>query len=661
MTPHSTAGTTAVETIAPTALPPPPVPTPHKLRELAFAPHAGAIVELAATPDGGAVVTTDELGGARLWLSLDGKHEPAVLSLPEAEQLAIGRTADGLWIVARDQVGGLYIVKLDAKGRALSHVTVGPEPAIVGMVMTERGLLAWRADQTVVLVDADGAITARIPTEPHERVVAIGTAGKRAIALMEWGDGSHGVRWLGLDTTLAWGKPVKLQLDLTAPSEIALSPSGARIAVLSQDQSTVAVKAYDLASGKTLATGATNSATGELGFIDDNVIAVGSLEGISWLDLSAATPTLSEVVRATSPFARSGPVLAATKGRALTSTGGELALTTPSATEFLGYELVSPRFAEVAPNGQILVGVGETFSLLDAQLESVSSPALALPTGSAISQLEWLGGDDWLVETLKSGTTQWQLAVVDLAKNTSTLVRPDLKETHILAYEPATKLATLSFGSTSEVVRYDARTRAFDRVASVAKPSPYEQVLFVPTAPKLAGGTQLLHIQMRDRPTIKWLRDPAALDKPSATVTIEGSYAGSDAAGHVFLWRSTAGKLELAAYGVDGKPISTLPADGPVSLWPDATGSRIVEVGAHSIGLYRLDGTQVWLQNLASAQQALWLTDGSLAITSASGIARLDPATGAVVSARCGWRFGLSRSPHPPTPRLEPLCSQLAR
>lgn len=663
VTPHPAADTaTTGERVVPTALPAPPVPTPHKLRDLAFSPHAGSIVEVAATLDGTTAVTADELGGTRLWLSLDGKHEPAVLGLPEAEQLAIGRTSDGLWIVARDEVGGLYIAKLDATGRTLSHVTVGADPAIVGMAMTERGLLAWRADQAIELVDADGAIEARLPTEPRERVIAVGVAGKRAIALMELGDGSHGVRWLEVDKGLAWGKPVQLELDLTTPSRIALAPDGGRIAVLSQDQNRVEVRAYDLASGKAIATGTTNGVAAELGFIDESVVAVGSLQGISWLDVSVATPALSATVQATNPFARSGAVLAATNGRALTANGGELALMTPAATEYLGYDLVSPRFVEAAPDGQILVGSGETFSLLDAQLQATSSPTLALPLGSAASRLQWLGGDDWLVESLTAGgATQWQLAVADLARTTSTLVRPDLEAPHLLAYEPTTQLATLSLGTRSEVARYDAKTRALARVALVGKRSAYEQVLLAPTAPKLAGGTQLIYVQTRDRPTIKWLRDPAALDKPSATVTTEGSYAGSDAAGHVYLWRNAGAKLELTVYGVDGKAIATLPADGPVSLWPDPTGTRVVEVGAHAIGLYRLDGTQVWLQNLARAQRALWLSDGSLAITSAGGLARLDPATGAVVSARCGWRFGLTSKPHPPTPRLEPLCSQLAR
>jgi len=43
----------------------------------------------------------------------------------------------------------------------------------------------------------------------------------------------------------------------------------------------------------------------------------------------------------------------------------------------------------------------------------------------------------------------------------------------------------------------------------------------------------------------------------------------------------------------------------------------------------------------------------------AAGIARLDPATGAITAARCGWQFSLAPQPHPPTPKLEPVCTGL--
>jgi hypothetical protein len=155
-----------------------------------------------------------------------------------------------------------------------------------------------------------------------------------------------------------------------------------------------------------------------------------------------------------------------------------------------------------------------------------------------------------------------------------------------------------------------------------------------------------------------WVADPAHLDRIASTVTFPGSIAGGDAAGHAFGWEDAGGKVVLAVFR-DGKRTGTLPADAPVSLWPDPEGTRIVEVGTQAVTLVGLDGKVVWTKPLAGTSQALWLADGALAVVSAAGIARLDPATGAVTAARCGWGFGASAQPHPPATRVEPLCGQL--
>ena len=86
-----------------------------------------------------------------------------------------------------------------------------------------------------------------------------------------------------------------------------------------------------------------------------------------------------------------------------------------------------------------------------------------------------------------------------------------------------------------------------------------------------------------------------------------------------------------------------------------------MEVSANSIALYQIsDGKQLWTQELGGVQEAIWLADGTLAITSSGGIAHIDVATGNVTEARCGWRFGLTALQHPQTSRIEPLCAQRA-
>ena len=643
-----------------------PAPTMHKLRPVIEAPHTGQILELALSPDGTAALTADELGGIRLWPTLDGKQEPRIVSMPAPKQLAVTRTPGGFMVVSLDEVGGLYIGKLDATGRTISHVTVAPDPTFVGMAMTDLGLLAWRADQSLVLIDGDGAIKHRVTTEPTERVISIAVSGKRAMALIDK-DGTRVLRWLTLDR-LVWGATLKLD-DPDRGDQIALSPNGTRLATAHVDPKTKIpqVQIVDITKASVVSSspglpGAAVLASGpgpaavqfELGFLDDDNLAIGSPLGISWLDIKAGeAKTLDHV----SNQGRRSIAFGVGGGRAVSAANGELQLSTPSKTEYLGYDIVAPRFVEAAPNGELVVGTLEKLRRVDKGLTATGT---AFTLGKNITQFVSLGGNDWLVETADSG--KLALNVVDIASGQVQTLRTDLKESSVIMYEPSSQLVTLSFGSVSEVARYDAKAKRLDRVASVAKSSAYEQTLFAPLAPKLAGGNQVVQVVMRERPTVKWLRDAKSLDKPAATVTIEGSYAATDAAGHVYLWRAgQGGKLDLEIYA-DGKPIAQLPSDGPSLLWPDRMGKTVAIVGANTIALFNAStGKQLWAQDLGAIQEALWLDDGSLAITSGGGIARLDPAAGDVTTARCGWSFGLAGAPHPATSPVESLCAQLDR
>jgi hypothetical protein len=652
----------------PTAAPSQPIPTVHAKRDAAEAPHAGAIATLASSPDGASVLSADELGGVRLWITLDGTQEPRIVDMPLAKQLALGRFAGGFSAVARDEAGGLYVAKLDEAGRQLSHTTLPAEPPVAGMAMSSLGLLAWRTDQMFLLLDRDGATKDKLGTEPQQRVIAVAVSGKRALVVLEREGTKREARWLQLEPKLAWGSWLKLDAELEGPIEIALSPSGKRIAMLVGPKDPPAAArnpigglgtafVFELGKLKPITSEPIGTANVDIGFSDDDHVALGGLTGLAWIDLTVAKPKPSTMTPMASG-ARTQPAFATGGGRAVTAMNGELAISTTGKTQFLGYDTVSPRIAEVGPDGKLLVGVGDHMLLLDDQLRGASEPFTGI-TGM-IAELRWLGADDWLVESNNPSDATLQLALVD-GTHAITVVRKGIKEAQVLGYEPSTELVTMSFGAESEIARFDRKHRKLDRSAGVKKASPYEQTMFVPVSPKLARGMQLIQITMRDRTTVKWLRDASTLDKPAATVTVDGPFAGADAAGHVFMWRNTpAGQLELVVYA-DGKLLRTLPNTGAIALWPEPNGKRYVEVAQSSISLYDIEGKQLWFQQLATSQEALWLTDGSIAITSAGGVARLDPATGAVTAARCGWRFGLAPKQHPATPRVEPLCAQLRR
>jgi len=171
------------------------------------------------------------------------------------------------------------------------------------------------------------------------------------------------------------------------------------------------------------------------------------------------------------------------------------------------------------------------------------------------------------------------------------------------------------------------------------------------------GGKELVDITILNGATVTWT--DATTKQRSAAMPVT-AFITADAAGHVYAWTVDPASRQLVISVLEpGKVASTLPHDGTVTLWPDPRGTRVAELGSNQVALYKLDGTLVWKQSVMNANKVLWPSDDSLAVISATGIARLDAATGAVTGARCGWSFGLRPTAHTASVRMEPLCTQL--
>ena len=618
------------------------------------APHGGVIRRLAVTADGAAAITQDQLGGIRLWPTLDGTAEPRIVDLPATRGLAIAAEPRGFVVAALDQVGGLVIQVVDRDGIALQRASLRADPAHLGIEMTARGLIAWRADQVIVRVSTDGAITAQLPLEAGQRIVAVAVAGERAVAVIAT-ESKQRARFLTLGDGLAWGAWIDAGDEVGGV--IAVSPSGRRIASARhlKAQGIPQIVVIDTATGKVVAN-ETVAVVGALGFLDDDLLAVASLGAIQWLDLKTRTIAAAPIAGLTTDLPDSG-TLSVGGGHAIGISNSELLITTPSSVSYLGYDLETPAVAAVGPGGQLLVGVRESFALLDADLTATSLPSLGVPSDAAVSELRWVGGTTWLLEWSRSHDGQTTLASVDLAKPVPRALRTAMPMVGLLLYEPTTRLVTLSLGATPEVAAYDPVRHKLDPLSVLPKPASYRQIELVPVSPALAGGTQIVVIEMLDKMTMRWVKDPKDLAR-GASITIDGALGAADRAGHVYVWRSTPVGLELAIYR-DGAWVGTLPTDGAVAVWPAPTGSHVVLIGANRVSLVARDGKKVWTQPIQGASEALWLDDSSLAILGAGGLARFDVATGKVLAARCGWRFGPSAKPHPVSAQVEPMCAQL--
>src|ERR1041385_5670577 len=71
--------------------------------DVIFAPHGGSIRVLAASPDGTAVISCDDLGGVRLWPAPDGSKEPRIVQLPEPRAFALGTRPQGFVVATLDR------------------------------------------------------------------------------------------------------------------------------------------------------------------------------------------------------------------------------------------------------------------------------------------------------------------------------------------------------------------------------------------------------------------------------------------------------------------------------------------------------------------------------------------------------------------------------
>ena len=621
-------------------------------------PHGGPIAMVAETPDGTAAITSDELGGMRLWPALDGTREPCVVDLSPPRDLAIARHRDGFLVATIDAAQGLALTVLDDQGRTLRHATIAGDAGFIGMDMTDLGVLAWSDDQTIALYGFEGELLGRVGTEPGQRLANIAARGHFAVAEVDVvaGEGppTRIVRPLLLQPKLAWDKAIDVGGD--PMGAIAISGTGKRLAVavgFLGDKKSQAIRVIEPQTGRTIATQYIDMSV-EFGFSDDNHLAAAVGNGVTWIDLTkkAQLPTLGSMATPKSMFATGD-------GVALTAQGGELLVAKPDDPKYLGYQLESPQVATSGPNGNLVIGVGVEFAQIDSTLALVTAPTPSFPANSRVSELQWIGGDDYVANVANAdGSTEVMIVASDGRAPVALRAAPSVtRSVRPLHYEPSTHLLTVSFGDSPTVDRWIPAQRRIEKIAAVSRGKGFQQRELLPISPALAGGAEIVEVSLDEKTTVAWT--DATMKKQIATMPIT-SFVTADAAGHVYAWMVDAATAQLAlSVLVPGKQIATLPHDGTVTLWPDPKGTRVLELGASGAALYRVDGTLVWKLPMVGASEAVWSGDSAIAIVTASGVARLDAATGVVTATRCGWRFGLTAESHPQPARLEPVCTQL--
>lgn len=626
-------------------------PTTHEPR--IEAPHGGSITDLAVTADGSAAVTSDDLGGHRLWPTLDGQSEPRVIELPAPSQLAIARDPKGFLIAVIDEAGGLVLQVVDREGALRSRATLPLEPIFKGLAMTERGPLAWRSDQRIIRLAADGSTTAQLATEQGQRVlhVAVPATAKadRAIAVIEGSTDTttwRRARFLSIGDKLAWGSWIPAG-DAIEPT-LAVSPDLKRFGFIGPPQGGVPkVIVHEVADGaQVYSENAFNAIAIELPDAD-HVVYGGANGQTTWIDLASTPRKLRNV---TITQSSTPGVLASGGGKSFNPNGSELAISDAVASKYLGYALPATQLATAADRGQLAIAWGDRAAILNDQLRA--QPMRLFPPGHNLNALRWLTGETWLAQAVKLDTATTILAVVD--GTTRTEVRTN-QPAGQLSFEPSTKLVGVSSGVAPEIYRL-VGTR-LESVAQFPKSPPYDRVMLYPVSPALAGGTQVIVAHAKDASTVRWVAEPRALDK-GPSIAIDGAVVAVDVTGKVYAWTNDGkGALELAILR-DGKRLGSLTVDkGTRGVWPDGKGERVLVAHQRGLTMYAADGKPVWTKPIAGITHAVWLADGAIAAVTGPGILRLDD-KGELQVARCAWLFELGSAPHPARMRGEPMCTK---
>ena len=586
------------------------------------AAHGAVIEQIAVTDAGDAAVTQDQTGGTRLWSTLDGTREPIVVHIARTLQLAVGHDVRGYVIASLDQGFGLEIVRLSESGGLVSHVSLSPEPAFDSIAITEQGILAARADQTLAFVSDRGEVTMRLEAPAAERIEHVLTRHGRTLVLLthlnRFGPSMYG-RWLDGES---WGG-VMPDLQVDPKSIAALSPNGKRLLV----DFAGAPYLLDTETGKIIDN---FGASVLVGFTDDEHIATFAASNLVWRLASARFEAHdAEKEISFEPFAvGDGVVLSANRG--------SLLLHTPQAVRQLGYRVTDPSGVRVAGDRVLGFGMGSELAVFDADLEK--REVVKLPDEDRLL-VDLIPIDErFAIATYtKSGLSWWTASVLDQERHTTwqslqpALVRGDIR------YEPTTGLLSVTDSVASWLTRWDDKRHSFETWYRIdGKPADVHLVDPQQTGGVVALVARTINGGIFDVEEIHGedLKVGASI-KPRRTHRIEGGLAAVDRLGTVY----AVDHDNLVIYR-NGLEVTRIAEAGRGAVEPQPGGGAIVVYGDQRIRLYEATGEQRWQIAAPLAQRIAWLGN-ELVVDYSGGLGKIDAATGALIKRTCGWSFGL--------------------
>ncbi len=338
--------------------------------------HSGSIDRLAIAPDGGGALTSDVVGGARLWGALDGSREPVALPVRAPQSMSLARAGQAWTVFMVDASGGAKILEVDRDDRIRTLAELPPfSPLFEGHVLPGgKHVVALFRDHTIRLLDTAGKELARLEERKFRpgslRVSSDGTHVLAVIATPE----ASGTTKLELQPIelVTNGKPAvrrggspKLFTSMVAvgPSTLSVSPDGARAAIVERWNGTqwdigIVELGKDAPDQRIPMTAAAHTVPG-VGFVSPTRLMTSANDGsVSWL-IDINSKTLFPRTAPPQDFSSQLRVQAFAADRHIAAHGSWLYVAQVSGGKhhFLGYRSLQASSLAISPDSTLIAAV----------------------------------------------------------------------------------------------------------------------------------------------------------------------------------------------------------------------------------------------------------------------------------------------------------------
>lgn len=628
-------------------------------------PHGAHILEVAVTEEGDAAVTFDNVGDMRLWPALDGSRTPVPITAVAPHELALGHAGRDLLAAVLDDAGSVRLMRLGRDGSMRGQVQLPADVAYKQVVAVDDGVLVRSDDQTIEWFAADGTSRGRLVAEPSRRIQAIAARKGQAFAVVtaanEAAGGDGGLTtaaeldWLlMMGGKLTWGASTALPATVRN-GLVALSPSHQRVAVV-DEKFQLTVYELGLVPVK-LGEQMFASDAGNLGFVDDDHVAVMGFSSVQWWvkpHKPAAGSDPWAGVQSPPPTPQTMQITsggAIADNLAVTPFGAALALTNTAKVQYLGYKEHGVGNLAVGPTSMAMAMTGSHVVWLDDKLAIQREVELRPESTSTWIYATPIGDHHLITQTPFEGKYKVELVDVDSKER-----RADLGTyTSVERVDFAPDSNLLGVSSYGKIDRFQldlAATTAAKLPALEVRGSLSTLRVFDPA--KTGGITAITIGWDRDYDEYYTLTIYRTQGKPKKVKRFSSRLV--DIHDNGIMYTQDGSTIQMQRGDEKLGKLTIEHASSVVAVNSD--GSRFAVQADNDVVVTDAAGAVQWKRPLWGAAQLVFSKDDKhLAVRANGGLVLLSAATGEREAMECGWSFGLMTTP-PNTNALAspPVC-----